>query len=241
MTFSIHSWGLILITFIYGLSAWKIFPIHFNQLQRKVLQQSVLSTPNSLDRKELTQLIIQFNCDEIDPDEFSELLHEMGTSSVSVEVDLEKEVLNDEKQWSDLVKIKSWATAVLKAIVPSSFDTQSLVNIVREVYPTNHFDVRTEPLQDRDWIMYVQQLWHPQDIGNLMVCLPWHDIEELKANYPPTKHFLQLEGGAAFGTGDHPTTRLCLKWLESEVHQYQGKVCNVLDYGCGSGLLGFGK
>ena len=52
------------------------------------------------------------------------------------------------------------------------------------------------------------------------------------------KFELVLEGGAAFGTGDHPTTRLCCSWLQSSIAESGVAETSVLDYGCGSAILG---
>jgi ribosomal protein L11 methyltransferase len=66
---------------------------------------------------------------------------------------------------------------------------------------------------------------------DLTVRFPWHDASLIK-----TSKELVLEGGAAFGTGDHPTTRLCCRWLQ-DVLKRKNDV-SVLDYGCGSAILG---
>lgn len=92
-----------------------------------------------------------------------------------------------------------------------------------------------EELEDRDWITDVQATWAPQVIGDLTVRFPWHDKELVK-----TTKDLVLEGGAAFGTGDHPTTRLCCRWLEKilSTDTSSANGLTVLDYGCGSAILG---
>lgn len=189
----------------------------------------------------LKQLIVRFDCEVIDPDEISELLHEMGTSSVSVEVESERsEVLNDEKQWGDLIKTRSWAFALLRATVPATFDSDTLALILRDTYPDTVLDIRIETLDNRDWVSHVQQVWHPQEIGKITVCLPWHDIAALNAA-SPEQDFIVLEGGAAFGTGDHPTTRLCCKWLQDVLPAFPDEKRRVLDYGCGSAILALSK
>jgi ribosomal protein L11 methyltransferase len=152
-----------------------------------------------------------------------------------VEVVTEKDdILNDEKNWLDLVKTKSWATAVLKANVASSFDVQGLASIVRSIYNEHPIEIKLDDVEDKDWVSYVQQMWQPQVIGDITVRFPWH--ENIPTN---TRHSLVLEGGAAFGTGDHPTTRLCCRWLEKNIKSTEKST--VLDYGCGSAILALGK
>ena len=186
-------------------------------------------------RQPMRQISLIFDCDRIDPDEISELLLELGTLSVSVEVQDEKAgVLNDEENWMDLVKTKSWATAILRANVPSSFDVAALTSTIRSVYSEHPLDIKLGDIEDKDWVVHVQQMWKPQVIGDITIRFPWH--EELVDS---TTHSLTLEGGAAFGTGDHPTTRLCCKWLQDNIKKIPNPT--VLDYGCGSAILGLGK
>lgn len=187
----------------------------------------------------LKQLQLKFNCDAVDSDQLSELLFEVGTLSVSVEVQSEKDVLNDESRWIELVKTKSWQTALLRANFPSSFNAEGLMDILAVTFPDVQFDYTIVDVENKDWVADVQKTWLPQRIGNLTVRFPWHNEEMLPeeimgdANH---KH-LVLEGGAAFGTGDHPTTRLCCRWLENELKQGPAEQ-SVLDYGCGSAILG---
>jgi ribosomal protein L11 methyltransferase len=84
-------------------------------------------------------------------------------------------------------------------------------------------------LEDADWVTLTQQQFAPIRAGERIWIVPtWHE--------PPVPGAVNivLDPGAAFGTGSHPTTRLCLEWLEREVSA--GDI--VLDYGCGSGVLG---
>jgi ribosomal protein L11 methyltransferase len=81
---------------------------------------------------------------------------------------------------------------------------------------------------DQDWVRLTQSQFEPIHIGkNIWVVPSWHDAPD------PTALVLELDPGLAFGTGSHPTTRLCMEWLES--HMPAG--ATVLDYGCGSGIL----
>ncbi|HEY1043735.1 MAG TPA: 50S ribosomal protein L11 methyltransferase [Telluria sp.] len=86
----------------------------------------------------------------------------------------------------------------------------------------------TRPVADEDWVRKTQSQFAPIHIGkNIWVVPSWHDAPE------PDALILELDPGLAFGTGSHPTTRLCMEWLEA--HPAPGKT--VLDYGCGSGIL----
>ena len=81
---------------------------------------------------------------------------------------------------------------------------------------------------DQDWVRLTQSQFEPIHIGkNIWVVPSWHTAPD------PNGLILELDPGLAFGTGSHPTTRLCMEWLEA--HAPQG--LSVLDYGCGSGIL----
>ena len=158
----------------------------------------------------LKQIQIRYSCDDIDSDEISELLLEIGTLSVSVEVEsMRPNVLNDEKNWSDLQRQKSWATALLRANFPKSYDDQELINIIKESFPDATLTFNTAEVEDKDWVSHVQSTWNPQVVGDLTIRFPWHNPADTK-----TPKELVLEGGAAFGTGNcHSSIFDCLNLL----------------------------
>ena len=84
---------------------------------------------------------------------------------------------------------------------------------------------------DQDWVRLTQSQFDPVEITPTFWIVPtWHE--------PPAaaKEVIRLDPGLAFGTGTHPTTRMCLRWIAA--HAPQGQ--RVLDYGCGSGILAIG-
>jgi ribosomal protein L11 methyltransferase len=86
----------------------------------------------------------------------------------------------------------------------------------------------TRKVAEQDWVRLTQSQFAPIHIGkNIWVVPSWHEAPDANGL------ILELDPGLAFGTGSHPTTRLCMEWLEA--HPAPGKT--VLDYGCGSGIL----
>ncbi len=88
-----------------------------------------------------------------------------------------------------------------------------------------------EKVDDEDWSLSWKKHWQPDAVGNRMLILPaWLEVPE---NYSD-RVILRLDPGCAFGTGSHPTTRLCLEALEED----SPRDLRVADLGCGSGILG---
>ncbi len=87
---------------------------------------------------------------------------------------------------------------------------------------------RIETLADNDWVRLTQSQFDPIRISARLWIVPtWH------APSDPDAINIVLDPGLAFGTGSHPTTRLCLRWLDDNIKGGE----SVLDYGCGSGIL----
>jgi ribosomal protein L11 methyltransferase len=87
---------------------------------------------------------------------------------------------------------------------------------------------RIETLADNDWVRLTQSQFEPIQISPRLWIVPtWHTPTD------PNAINIVLDPGLAFGTGSHPTTRLCLRWLDSNLRGGE----RVLDYGCGSGIL----
>ncbi|MBA3033276.1 MAG: 50S ribosomal protein L11 methyltransferase [Gammaproteobacteria bacterium] len=90
-------------------------------------------------------------------------------------------------------------------------------------------EINFSEVAEQDWVRLTQSQFEPIRISDRLWIVPsWHSAPD------PTAINLELDPGLAFGTGSHPTTRLCLEWLEREVQPG----ITLLDYGCGSGILG---
>lgn len=118
-----------------------------------------------------------------------------------------------------------------------------------ESYPLKY---RLERIIDRDWQKEVQEGWKPLLLGDrLVVKFTWHDDEDMSPFLSSSvaaggegkkkeMKIMTLEGGAAFGSGEHPTTHMCCAWLQEYLDQQAaagGGGVSVCDYGAGSGIL----
>ncbi|MDP1525404.1 MAG: 50S ribosomal protein L11 methyltransferase [Rhodocyclaceae bacterium] len=99
---------------------------------------------------------------------------------------------------------------------------------IQEIGLDPHTPLRLEDVAEQDWVRLTQSQFDPIRISDRLWIVPsWHVAPD------PTAINLELDPGLAFGTGSHPTTRLCLEWLETTITPG----VSVLDYGCGSGIL----
>jgi ribosomal protein L11 methyltransferase len=123
----------------------------------------------------------------------------------------------------------AWVHARLCALIPTELDVPGVIDKARRIAGiegTLAFEVNR--VDDEDWVRRTQSQFTPQHVTERLWVVPsWHA--------PPEPHALNivLDPGLAFGTGTHPTTRLCLRWLERTLQGGE----SVIDFGCGSGIL----
>jgi len=122
-----------------------------------------------------------------------------------------------------------WANLEITGLFEADIDTKALDQQLTELLSADILvSRRLEPLEDKDWSRVWMDDYHPMQFGEQVWIVPsWCNAPE------PDAVNILLDPGLAFGTGTHPTTSLCLQWLDSQA--LAGK--QVLDYGCGSGIL----
>ena len=122
-----------------------------------------------------------------------------------------------------------WRRARLRALLPARIDAGALLRTAAaEIGLPSPPAFALEPVAADDWVRHAQCQFEPIRISARIWVVPsWHAPPE------PAAINLLLDPGLAFGTGSHPTTRACLRWLEQRV----APGVRVLDYGCGSGIL----
>lgn len=127
-----------------------------------------------------------------------------------------------------------WQQTRITGLFDAEQDSKAMVEALQngwaEVFPDQAFPAaRIEILEDKDWEREWMENFHPIQVGErLWICPSWKEAPNPEATN------LVLDPGLAFGTGTHPTTFMCLQWLDK--HDVSGQT--VVDYGCGSGILG---
>jgi ribosomal protein L11 methyltransferase len=124
-----------------------------------------------------------------------------------------------------------WDDLTLTALFDAAADRAGLLHVLGELVPElDPARVRFREVEDQDWTRVWMEDFHPMRFGRRLWIYPWN-VE------PPAdgseRAVVRLDPGLAFGTGTHPTTALCLEWLDAQ--ELAGR--SVLDYGCGSGVL----
>lgn len=165
-------------------------------------------------------------------------LLELGALSVTVEDDAaggyDENPLYGEPGLS--LDVQAWDRSSVTALFNPEVDSSASAEFIPELLASLkaagfHLSAPQEKtVEEQDWVRLTQSQFAPIQIGKRIWVVPsWHD-----APTDPNAICLAVDPGLAFGTGSHPTTHLCLLWLEEHT-----KLSNqsLLDYGCGSGIL----
>ena len=150
------------------------------------------------------------------------VLIEAGALSVTFKDAADEPILEPEIGSTPL-----WKNALITGLFDNTMEQNTLVQHLKSQLP-NSCEIIFETLDDKDWTRAWMDNYKAMQFGKRLWVCPWHlDPPDPKAVN------LRLDPGLAFGTGTHPTTALCLAWLDKNISQQK----NVLDYGCGSGIL----
>lgn len=121
-----------------------------------------------------------------------------------------------------------WNTVIITGLYTFEDNQQVLLDSIEHCLSGIEFSYSTEILEDQNWTRAWMEHFHAMQFGRRLWVCPLH-IEPPE----PEAINLRLDPGLAFGTGTHPTTSLCLRWLDQNI---DGQT-TLLDYGCGSGIL----
>ena len=171
---------------------------------------------------------MRFDAEERDAEAWADALLVAGAQSIDV-ADPHAGTANESPLYDELGDGAPglWPVSRITALFARAADVESALESLAadgRVLPPHE----TYPVAERDWVRATQAQFGPIRIADTMWIVPsW--CEPVDA----TAINLALDPGLAFGTGSHPTTRLCLQWL---AHELRGGE-SLLDYGCGSGIL----
>lgn len=164
-------------------------------------------------------------------DAAAQALEDIGAISVTLQ-DAAGEIVI-ETEWD---QTPMWSKVGVSALLPPDTDVETVGPYLLERLGLAQAPAyRIERVDDQDWATAWKAHYKPIHMGGaLWICPSWCEPPVPEAANSPV--IVTLDPGMAFGTGDHPTTALCLEWLSGQ--RLAGKT--ILDYGCGSGILAIG-
>ena len=174
---------------------------------------------------------IKYLCLERSAEDFGDLMMDAGAMSVSIEdADLgspdEKPLYGEPGTEPDTF---AWNRSIVSVMADEKFDAIAAAGIAAKTLGIDTPVMQSDTVvPDEDWVRITQAQFAPVKVSERLWIVPsWHE--------PPKSDAIniRLDPGVAFGTGSHPTTHLCLQWLDTHVTAQD----TVLDYGCGTGIL----
>lgn len=171
---------------------------------------------------------LKINIDSARAEQLSDIFFDLGALSVSIEdqyegTDLEQPIFNEPGMDVD----KLWEHSTVVVLLGADDDLDAVTTSAKDELGSD-FSFTVEKVDDQDWVRLTQSQFEPIEVTTKLYIVPsWHTIPN------PDATGIILDPGLAFGTGSHPTTFMCLKYLSENITS----ALNVLDYGCGSGIL----
>ncbi len=167
-------------------------------------------------------------------DAWSEALLAAGAASVAIE-DADSGTPTESARYAEPgvdhgsdAQGQGWASNRLCVLLDAGRDAGDLVARAAASLGQDAPPIRgRRAVAERDWVRQTQSQFPPMNFGRIWIVPSWHEPPD------PSALNLRLDPGAAFGTGSHASTRLCLLWLQEAL----GPGMSVLDFGCGSGIL----
>lgn len=154
----------------------------------------------------------------------SDLLESLGAASVTLTDAADQPLYEPPPGTTPL-----WQSTNVIGLFGAQTNMQKLIrDLEQQIHPNILPAFKIQHLEDKNWEKEWMKNFQPMQFGRrLWICPSWHDIPDKSATN------ILLDPGMAFGTGTHPTTAMCLAWLDN--HIQGGEI--VIDYGCGSGIL----
>ena len=173
-------------------------------------------------------------CREADVEIVSDALMEIDALAVSVE-DADADTAAERALFGEPgmpAPKAGWERSVVKALFASEAEaTEAATLVLAQDWAADVHVQAIQSVPEQDWVRLTQSQFAPVEITPEFWIVPsWHEAP------PQAKRVMRLDPGLAFGTGTHPTTRMCLRWIATHAQPWS----RVLDYGCGSGILAIG-
>ena len=173
----------------------------------------------------MTWIQLRLSANEDNAEKFSDWLSASGAQAVTF-IDAQDTPIYEPLPGDEVIY---WSNTVVMGLFDASHDMDKVISYLQGIHPDKaQMRYKLEQIEDKDWEREWMDNFHPMKFGQrLWICPSWRDVPD------PTAINVMLDPGLAFGTGTHPTTALCLTWLDGL--DLQDKV--VVDFGCGSGIL----
>ena len=172
---------------------------------------------------------LRIEADSQNADLLSDTLMEVGALSASIE-DANAETPDEQPIFGEPGDPPPgiWNKNIISALLADDADIPEVISQLEQLTEIKNLRYTTQKIEEQDWVRATQSQFDPIKITDDLWIVPtWHDAPN------PNALNIILDPGLAFGTGSHPTTHLCLAWLVNEIKPQH----EVLDYGCGSGIL----
>ena len=168
-------------------------------------------------------LQLKLNATPDTADSLSDLLSEVGASAVTMQDAADQPLFEPPPGATPL-----WSSTHVIGLFEAEANMEAIIQQMKSQWPAEFPHWQLNPLEDKDWVKAWMDNFKPMQFGERLWIIP--------GGYEPPEPDainIHLDPGLAFGTGTHPTTAMCLNWLDA--HPTTGKT--VIDYGCGSGIL----
>jgi len=173
---------------------------------------------------------VSFTVDAARVEALSDVLLECGAISVDV-TDAAAGTADEHALFGEPGEpaVGEWAASRVSALFKEGQNIASVIAALHAAGLDSAVAVDVKQVADQDWVRATQNQFQPVRVSSRLWVVPtWHAVPD------PAAINLVIDPGLAFGTGTHATTRLCMKWLDTNLRGGE----SVLDYGCGSGILG---
>ncbi|MGJ7903408.1 50S ribosomal protein L11 methyltransferase [Lysobacter sp. 1R34A] len=182
-------------------------------------------------------LELTLRCSEAEQPRYEAALDDVGSLAVTM-LDADADTGNEHAILEPGVgETPLWQSIVLSALFPHDADALIILAALESFDPGLEWtQVRFRQVEDQDWERAWMDQYEPLQFGRRTWIVPWN--RELPAGADADDAaVVRLDPGLAFGSGTHPTTSLCLQWLDALADEGALADATVLDFGCGSGIL----